>query len=357
MFNLKIVYLFCISSIIFLFTSTSIYAQNKINADSYYFLNNTSPSLQNLIIDYHDKVTSAKTVTGIFDLYSFSDGSPENGPYKSSYQTKDGYEGAELQLIKYKAGTENIALIARQFGDKNSKVNTVTHDYILMARKRYFNGKLDIFLGLNYHQEPYYDIINNTKYFTNKNTVNSKRLISSIKIYNIGVNLLLNNDKEVEETILSYDFKTRYGIITPKVVNGFEPFKYQDTYLNYKINSSFKLNASMKYRQINDQELSKINQTGLVSKIVNIEKTILELIKLEAGYSSSNEFSSNQLNGYMYKIGIDFSPIFKSNNKDFSEDFNKAEFYFGISKNYAPILEEFQLIDQDINLFGVKFYW
>ena len=88
--------LIMISLIIF---SINLSAEVKITADRYDFLNKTSPTLQNYISDYHNELVNNPNQTGTFNLYSFSDGSPEEGPYKSSYETKDGYKGAELQLI------------------------------------------------------------------------------------------------------------------------------------------------------------------------------------------------------------------------------------------------------------------
>lgn len=322
-------------------------AQNYFTAEEYNVLNKTSPSLQDLIYDHHNLLEKNKYKI-IFDFESTEDGSSKK-EYKNYFQTKDGYKGAELQLITLKAGGENFAIIGRQFGNTSNEVSSMVHDYAFMYRKKLLSNNLDVLIGVNLHDEPKYETINNKKYFTTE-IETSLKLVSSIKIYNIDLGFETNNEQQVEKLLLAYDFDTKYGSITPKVIQGKEPFKYYDSYLTYKTNNLFDdnglyLSTMVKHRTIDDDVQY---QDGVIAKSVNIEK-YFKFLKIYLGYSKSTEFTDNELTGSMYKIAL--SAPKEMRNK------RQAEFYFGSSKNYYNDLVSIRMIDQELSLFGVKLYF
>lgn len=334
-------------------SAINIFANNYFTAEQYDILNKTSPSLQNIINEYHNDIIKKRELV-IFDFESKSDGS-EDGPkteYKNFFRTKNGYEGAELQLLKLKAGNEKFAIIGRQFGNSTYDVNARIHDYAFMKRSIFNDGSIDILWGINLHDEPEFETIDNVKYFTSKDSISVLKLVGNFKIYDIDVNLEVNEDSEIEKTLLAYNFHTKIGKFIPKVLRGTEPFKYYDTYFIYEsnelfYNNDFHVKAMIKNRTI-DNNKEENYQSGMIASLIEIEKNF-SILKIYAGYSKSNEFTKDELTGSMIKIGI-AAPKKIIGNK-------KAEFYFGNSKNYYDDLIDIRMIDQDISLFGVKFYW
>jgi len=343
---MKIVVIFTLTYII----ATNLMANNYITANEYDSLNEMSPSLQNLINDYHSTIKQ-KEVKFIFDFQAVSDGSEDvNGKpmeYKNYFQTRNGYIGAELQLITMKAGGKHFAVIGRQFGDDNLVIHARVHDYIFMGRFTLYEDNVDIMFGLNLHDEPKYETINNVRYFTTEGN-ESQRYLSNLKLYNFDLNVEFSENSKLRKTLLGYNINTQYGSIHPKIIRGNEPFEYYDAYFPYISgplfeNNGLYFNAMLKNRTVRNNIDN--HQDGVVAKVINIEKH-LGIFIVSFGYSETNEFTDEELKGSMFKAGIQIPREMIRN--------GKAKLYFGTSNNYYYDLASLRAIDQRLSTIGVS---
>jgi len=334
--------------IFFVFLYSTLLANNYFSVKDYKFLNSTSPSLQDLIYEYHTYIKNNPDKF-IFDLESMDDGTEENKKYKNFFETKKGYKGANLLYIKAKAGGNKFAIIGRQLGSSNYNVNTMTHDYVFMGRKLFLKNNLDIMFGINLHDEPKYETIDNREYFTD-DIKSDIRFLTDIVLFNVNISIEMKQNK-VEKTLFAYNFNTKYGIITPKYVKGYDEIKYNDFYLIYDSDvlfdrGGFYIRGLLKNRQIDNKD--KSYQKGMIAKVIEIEK-YLGILKIYAGYSESTEFTKELLKGDMLKVGLTFPKKYLGK--------RKAEYYFGTSRNYYYDLVNLRAINQRMTLFGVKIYW
>ena len=307
-------------------------------------------ALQSLIDDYHENIKQNEGGV-IFDFQSVTDGSEDvNGVsmgYKNYFQTRNGYVGAELQLITMKAGGEHFAVIGRQFGDDNLAINARVHDYVFMGRFTLYDDNVDIMFGLNLHDESKYETINNVRYFTFERA-DSVKYVSSMKIYNFDVSFELGEDMILEKAMLGYRFNTPYGSIYPKLILGTESFEYYDSYLSYESgplfdNSGLYFNAMIKNRTVSDSTYN--DHSGVIAQVISVEKNI-GIFKLLFGYSGTTEFTKEELSGRMFKIGINMPKEMIGS--------GEAGLYFGRSENYYNDLASLRAIDQRLSTLGVS---
>ncbi|MBU1994365.1 hypothetical protein KKC15_06615 [bacterium] len=335
-------------SIILFMCSTLIAQELKITVEEYKYLNESSSSIEDLVKNYHSKIIKNDT-KGIFYFRSVKDNQDEENA-NTYFETETGYEKASIGKYNMQLSLGPIGWVGRQVGSNGYNVNVTTIDHTFVGR--WVVEGFDFLVGLNFHSEPDYLEKNNQLYFTDNDPINRFGVVSNLIYYGIDIGLLIN-EFGINESVLSYTLSTDYGDFIPSIVYQFESFNFYDTNFNYDSEKFLKdyglnISASIKYRNLIDNTEGK---SGFMGSTILVTQDIIKIIRLSAGYSTTNEVGDEELSGYMFKAGVGLM------DKSMTKLDISFLYYLGVSHNYYDDIKELQVINQDLALFGVEVTW
>ena len=349
--------------ILWITITCALYSADIITAKDYKYLVNTSSSLQDMITKYHTEISKPGRVF-VADLdFITDDGDPKSGRYVNALETKDGSIPVVVADDEITVGGKNVVFFRREIGADDTDIENT--DTTLAGRFKLFDDELDIVLGINHHNEVLFETVDGVEYFSNTlGTEGSNNIVYSVMYHQINLNMLINDELTVEQTIASYEFKTDIGSISPKIALGINDDNYYvDSYLTYQSKEAFSdryldIDAAFKFRYLEDTVGTKDNYTAY-SGYVELEKVfflrnngvhwLAQFLKFSAGVSTTNEFSKDNKVGYMLKAGLGLPKSFNEN--------VKLHILWGISNNYYPDLQKIALIDQTVSTINIKIYF
>ena len=348
--------------ILWITITCALYSADVITAKDYKYLVETSSSLQDMITKYHTEISKPDRMF-VLDFDFITDGGDEDtGNYNNAFETKNGSMPVVIGYDEITIGFENFVFFRREIGADGTDIENT--DTTFAARFKLFDDELDIVLGINRHNEVIFETVDGVEYFSNTlGTEGSNNIVYNAMYHQINLNMLINDELTVEQTIASYEFKTDIGSISPKIVRGInDDNNYVDFYLTYQSKEAFSdryldIDAAIKVRYLDDK-VANDNSTEYsghleLEKVFfirhNAQYWIAQFLKFSAGVSTTNEFSKNNKVGYMLKAGLGLPKSFNEN--------VKVHVLWGISKNYYPDLQKIVLIDQTVSTINLKIYF